>query len=115
MKIQMIPRYSINVELDMASSLGIQDRQAPSSPPKRVQGPTITMGRIMVRIPMPEALNESMPLLGIRHRTTPRWSDHLITRLSSHLTTSRLSNHLESLSRAEKGVRNSFQPGRYHE
>lgn len=64
------PPIQRNVELDMASSLGIQDRRAPSSPPKRVQGPTITMGRIMVRIPMPEALNESMPLLGIHHRTT---------------------------------------------
>ena len=70
----------------------------------------------MVTAPMPEALDESTPLLGRSHRTTPRWSDYLITQWPSHLaipqlsnqrTTSRLSNHLESLSRAEKGMDDS--------
>ena len=81
------PPIQRNVELDMASSLGIQNRQAPSSPPKHVQGPTITVDRTMVRTPMPEALNESMPLLGRRHETTPR-----------------LLNHLENLSWAEESA-----------
>ncbi|XTI89697.1 hypothetical protein V2W45_1511658 [Cenococcum geophilum] len=72
----------------MARSLGIQDRQAPS--PKHVPGPTITVERIMVMAPMPEALDKSTPLPGRPHRTT-----------------SRLLNRLESLSQAEKGMHNS--------
>ena len=105
------PPIQHNVELDMARSLGIRDRQAPS--PKHVPGPTITVERIVVTVPMPEALDESTPLPGRPHRTTPRWSDHLIARwpshlaiprLSNHRTTSRSSNNLESLSRAEKGM-----------
>jgi hypothetical protein len=108
------PPIQHNIELDMARSLGIRDRQAPS--PKHVPGPTITLERIMVTALMLEALDESKLLLGRPHRTTLRWSDHLITQWSNHLVIpqlsnhraiSRLSNHLESLSRAGKGMHNS--------